>query len=380
MPTISEKSINNLIGLAYESACDTSEGGWREFYSNFAAAISSGGGSLTVFDKADQKFREIANSHSDELSKEINSGYYSLIPWRSDFESLEPGECFDRRRDYPDDEFLSSEIYKALLLRYSIYQFIYFRVHDDKHHSISLGFTWPTKHADVGNDGLAAMETIFPHVRRAMDLHLNQLRTGREKDLMASVISELDEGIALVERDGTMVFVNSAAREILESGSTVCLDAQGRLVAARPSERDLLEEALNVCFENEQALGEGPPFSISLKGQSGEPAIEVIVSKIERENIYSQRQDPLGIVRMRKANPRILHPRTDLVQTFGLTSAEERLALILAEGHSLAESCEILNVTPNTARTHLKRIFSKTDTHRQSSLIKLILAGGHHGS
>jgi DNA-binding CsgD family transcriptional regulator len=48
---------------------------------------------------------------------------------------------------------------------------------------------------------------------------------------------------------------------------------------------------------------------------------------------------------------------------------------LLAEGKSFAEACVEMAITDNTGRTHLKRIFSKTDTNRQSALVKLILNG-----
>jgi DNA-binding CsgD family transcriptional regulator len=40
----------------------------------------------------------------------------------------------------------------------------------------------------------------------------------------------------------------------------------------------------------------------------------------------------------------------------------------VAEGESLAEAAEELGVTLNTLKTLLKRVFSKTETRRQSEL------------
>ena len=63
-----------------------------------------------------------------------------------------------------------------------------------------------------------------------------------------------------------------------------------------------------------------------------------------------------------------------LRQVFGFTAAEAHLASSLADGLSLIECGEFLHVTQNTVRTHLKRIFDKTGTNRQGSLVKLILS------
>ncbi|UWU91371.1 helix-turn-helix transcriptional regulator [Bradyrhizobium sp. CB1015] len=60
-------------------------------------------------------------------------------------------------------------------------------------------------------------------------------------------------------------------------------------------------------------------------------------------------------------------------QAFDLTPAESRLAALLATGASLASAAEQLRISRETARNHLKSIFSKTGAHRQPELVKLLL-------
>jgi DNA-binding CsgD family transcriptional regulator len=59
-------------------------------------------------------------------------------------------------------------------------------------------------------------------------------------------------------------------------------------------------------------------------------------------------------------------------QMFALTAAELRLCLALADGLSLADYGQKYQVTDNTVRSQLKTIFSKTNTRRQSDLMRLI--------
>ena len=60
---------------------------------------------------------------------------------------------------------------------------------------------------------------------------------------------------------------------------------------------------------------------------------------------------------------------------YGLTPSEARVAHLLLQGNSLEEAALKLKITGQTARTHLKRIFSKTDTRRQGELVRLLLMG-----
>jgi DNA-binding CsgD family transcriptional regulator len=55
----------------------------------------------------------------------------------------------------------------------------------------------------------------------------------------------------------------------------------------------------------------------------------------------------------------------------GLTSAEGRLVAQLVEGRELADAAERLGISVHTARSQLKSVFAKTDTHRQAELVAL---------
>lgn len=59
---------------------------------------------------------------------------------------------------------------------------------------------------------------------------------------------------------------------------------------------------------------------------------------------------------------------------FGLTKAEARLALHLAEGSSLASAAQAVGVKLTTIRSQLQQIFAKTGTSRQSELVAMLLS------
>jgi DNA-binding CsgD family transcriptional regulator len=58
---------------------------------------------------------------------------------------------------------------------------------------------------------------------------------------------------------------------------------------------------------------------------------------------------------------------------FGLTPSEARLVLHLISGEALRSAAAHLHITYETARTHLKNIFGKTGTCRQSELVIVIV-------
>ena len=62
-----------------------------------------------------------------------------------------------------------------------------------------------------------------------------------------------------------------------------------------------------------------------------------------------------------------------LQRAFGLTRAEAAVAVELLNGHGLKVAAAALGVAPVTVRTHLTAVFSKTGTHRQAELVRVLL-------
>jgi DNA-binding CsgD family transcriptional regulator len=62
-----------------------------------------------------------------------------------------------------------------------------------------------------------------------------------------------------------------------------------------------------------------------------------------------------------------------LTGVYRLSPAECRLADYLVQGLELAEAAERMRITLATARFMLKCIFRKTETHRQSELVRLLV-------
>ena len=59
-------------------------------------------------------------------------------------------------------------------------------------------------------------------------------------------------------------------------------------------------------------------------------------------------------------------------QAFGLTPTEAALVAHLERELPLSVAAQVMGVSIETARSHLKRTFSKTGTNRQSDLLLLM--------
>jgi DNA-binding CsgD family transcriptional regulator len=65
-------------------------------------------------------------------------------------------------------------------------------------------------------------------------------------------------------------------------------------------------------------------------------------------------------------------PQLGVSQAFGLSPSEARLASVVATEISPEQAAQELGIARETARTQLKGMFIKTETHRQGELIALL--------
>ncbi|MFU2489482.1 response regulator transcription factor [Thauera sp. WH-1] len=82
---------------------------------------------------------------------------------------------------------------------------------------------------------------------------------------------------------------------------------------------------------------------------------------------------PVVVLYVRDPAGRTLADAEAVRQLFNLTPTETAVALKLADGASLEEAAEALGIRRNTARAHLRAIFSKTGVRRQTELVRILL-------
>lgn len=64
---------------------------------------------------------------------------------------------------------------------------------------------------------------------------------------------------------------------------------------------------------------------------------------------------------------------------YGLSETQGRLARQLIEGRDLSCAASALGISPNTAKTHLQRIYDKTGVRAQPALVRLLLNADRRG-
>ncbi|MGE8321861.1 MAG: helix-turn-helix transcriptional regulator, partial [Pseudomonas sp.] len=113
--------------------------------------------------------------------------------------------------------------------------------------------------------------------------------------------------------------------------------------------------------------------AMSVSRPSGQVNLGLVVELIPSQELVEGKGKPTVVVYVRDAVGKSLASSGVTSQLYHLTPAETGLALELANGLSLEEASERLNIRRNTARAHLRSIFSKTGVRRQTELVRIML-------
>ncbi len=218
----------------------------------------------------------------------------------------------------------------------------------------------------------ALCELILPHLRRALNMH-NQLdRSQSMGALYSQAIGRLSVATIVLDESGRVLQQNPVAQEILAGADGLKL-VGGRLEASYPSDNRELQRLVRNAFARQGK--EAPPIAeaMSIARPSGQVSLGVVVESVPSLEWAESKGQPAVVVYIRDAAGKSLASTAVTKQLFNLTPAETALSLELANGLSLEEAAEALNIRRNTARAHLRSIFSKTGVRRQTELVRIML-------
>jgi DNA-binding CsgD family transcriptional regulator len=174
-------------------------------------------------------------------------------------------------------------------------------------------------------------------------------------------------GAMLVAADGQPRFANRAALVMLEKKDAVSLEKTG-LIATRASDTRLLLNMVQAAIESPEQ-GEPTDSPIPLPRKNVQSALIVRVIPGPRFDSLSRADNRTALLMLYDQETTLDINSQILSKLYGLTRGEAALAASLVRGKTLEGAANELCISPHTARTHLKRIFMKTDTHRQSELL-----------
>jgi DNA-binding CsgD family transcriptional regulator len=215
------------------------------------------------------------------------------------------------------------------------------------------------------------MAVISPHVRRAAmigDL-LDHQRV--QLHLFKQALDRLAAAVFLVDGSGRMFYANESGQTMLSSGGPI-LSKSGQIASANLATASALADAIARAGSASADLG-GRGIGIPVAGPGLPPAVAYVLplQNTETGESFAPAVAAVFVAVSGMSAP----PQEDVLATiYDLTPKEARVMRQVGTGQSVQEIATMFDVSDNTIKSHLARVFAKTGTDRQAEIVKIVTA------
>lgn len=363
-----QPDVDRLIAGAYDAA--TQSALWEDWLAS-ATRCFGGHSSLYFIQDPRQGATELLGAHnlSQDAIRLYGEYYHCRDLWTQRSSKIRMKAMLSADL-CTDEEFANSEIYVDFSKRSADGQFYVVGATfalDDR--LTGIGFQNTRRMGAFSRSHAQALDRLLPHLQRALTIRSRLKDSTSQNAAFQTTLDLLSHGVLLVALDGTLVYANRKAEEILKSADGLSVGTKGSLIAARQAKSD---ELRGLIARFSLATGGG---AMVLPRPSGLRPLEVIVAPLTGNARAGLPHKATAVVFLRDPESQPQPVPAILASFYGLTPAEARLAADLLLHLTLDEIAARRRTSRETLRSQLKEIFRKTGTNRQSELIGFLTAG-----
>lgn len=362
--------LDGLLGSIYEGCVETLP--WSTALTTLRSVLAANWVTLILRPASDTLNALIVNSGPDgafmEKGKFATHTAFMLDP----FSGLPSDRVATVDEVVGAKEWLSSEFYKQFVEPYDIRYMIGADMLTADGSECRLRICRPQSAGHFSESDKNICQHLLPHIKRAIELHSRLDRMESERTLYATTVDRMLLGTVVFDETGTIMRVNRAAEEILKQNDGLCISG-GHLEASYGQENRHLQTLIRRALADNASSTSGIGQAISITRPSARAKLGIAVRANPLSEWAEGRHRPAVTVFIRDPEQKSMASRDVIQQLFELTPAEASLALLLADGMTLDEAADKLDIRKNTARAHLRSIFAKTGVTRQTSLVRLLL-------
>lgn len=333
-------------------------------------------GSIVVWELRTNSVRYVdACSLPRDAHEQYQRQYYSTDPIRHALMRQPPRRFYLRHELVSDEEVRThpyfTEWYK--LLGYD--DVCSAAIPLNEHYRCHLGFT-----RNVGDPRFTHQETDFldlllPHIEQSLTLFNVMDRLTLMSDLAQEHLAQAGAGFIVLNEEGRVTYTNRIARAMLTSNSVIH-EHEGLIRIDDRQAQTRFNTLVGECIAVSKYPIAMTGGAVSVPRPDG-PALGIMVLPYRTHATYlrtSSDNNRATVTLFDPARPR-LDPPGILRQLYRLSASEVQVCWRLANGETLEDIAESMNIGKETVRSQLKRIFAKTGTSRQSELVRLVLVG-----
>ena len=272
---------------------------------------------------------------------------------------------------YTSEELKTSRAYNEALLRGKYQNGLNALLEGPGGSHVTWSLADPVASDGWGSSQIAMVRRLLPHIRQFVRVRQALVRAEARDTTVTALLDNRRIGVLHLDRRGRIMAVNDRARLILRHDDGLS-DRDGVLRASLPDDQLRLERLLGVALPTSDATAVSG--SMLLHRSSLLPPFVVHVKPVSApQPNYGARHVAALLLIVEPGRPHRISPEW-VATALGLTPAESRVAVWLAEGKSVQEMAEATGHTRDAIYWLLKQIYQKRHISRQADLVRLVLS------
>lgn len=388
----------DVVGGIYEAALEPEL--WPPALKNMAAHLGAASATAIAIDVRAREvgFAALHNIEARHLD-DYRRHYVRIDPWNDYLRGQAPGRPIVSQAAMDDDDFARTAFCNDFLRPQDMFHAMGGFVLRRGPLAFLCGVQRPRAAGGFAPQEVARMAALFPHLARAARIHRRMTLAGGLGQGLTAALERLPCAALLAAADGSVPWMNRAAEALLRRGDGLRL-REGRLEAAANGAtsqalRRLIAGAPAAEKNGHGGAGAGGRAAdaggnLAIPRGEGRRPLAALVTPLTgaaADRLSGAAPDlaldlarPAALILVSDPDCAVRMPAERLARALGLTPAEARIAAALGAGSSIAAYAETAQLSINTARWTLKQAMAKLGAHRQTDLVRQVIAATGAGA
>ena len=207
---------------------------------------------------------------------------------------------------------------------------------------------------------------LLPHLRQYVRVRQALVDADALSGSLGALLENAHAGVLHLDRRGRIVGANDRALELVRRRDAL-LDRGGLLHLRAARDTDTLQGLLSRALPRFGGQGESGSMAVSRPGTLSRLVLHVVPVRPRDDDVVPSRVAAIVLV----VDPDDEAPLDAALvgAALGLSPAESRAAVLLAEGRSVRDAARAIGCTDHAVRWHIRQIY---DTHGMSRLTQLV--------
>ena len=231
------------------------------------------------------------------------------------------------------------------------------------------------------NGGLRVIDDILPHLQCALNIHSEFAYVRYKQNAMLNGLDRFVIGLILYDENARPIYINPTAQAIIDGHPAMRLQ-DGELILSNSEDHEKLRNVIVQASKIDPDDSWKRSVAIGVTHADLEAPLPLLITPMHANLITSGLDYKGAKVAVFLNDPKQQQSISvdNLVSVYNMSPPEARVAISIANGHSIDETAHLSNLSSHTIRTHLKAVFHKIGVSRQSEIIHQLLTGPLAGS